>query len=77
MLTLMLHNSFAISKIAVLMIATLIAFLEGVRGDEFSRIAGPFVPELMRRSDARSRESLTIGGLEFPARGAAACDPRS
>ncbi len=64
MLSRMLHSSIAISKIAVLIIANLVAFPGGVRGDEFSRIAGPFVPELMRRPDARSHESLTIGELE-------------
>jgi len=60
----MLHISFAISKIALLMIANLMALTEGVRADEFSRIAGPFLPELMRRSDVRSRVSLTVGELE-------------
>ncbi len=53
-----------ISGVAVLIIANLIAFSEVARGDEFSRIAGPFVPELMRRSDVRGRASLTIGELE-------------
>jgi len=59
-----LHNSFAISKSAVLIIANLVALPEGVHGDDFSRIAGPFVSELLRRPDVRSRESLTVGELE-------------
>ncbi|MGO9465194.1 MAG: ExbD/TolR family protein [Isosphaeraceae bacterium] len=64
MLSRMLYASCAISKIAVLIIASLVVFPEGVRADEFSRIAGPFVSELMRRPDARSHESLTIRQLE-------------
>jgi biopolymer transport protein ExbD len=64
MLSRMSHSSCAISKIAVLIIANLVALTEGVRGDEFSRIAGPFAPELIRRSDVRSRVSLTVGELE-------------
>lgn len=64
MLSRMLYASCAISKIAVLIIASLVVFPEGVRADEFSRIAGPFVSELMRRPDAHSHESLTIRQLE-------------
>jgi len=53
-----------ISAIAVVLIANLVVFTDGARGDEFSRIAGPFVPELMRRPDARSHASLTVGEIE-------------
>jgi len=47
-----------------LLLANLAAFAAELRGDEFSGIAGPFLPELMRRTDVRSYASLSIGELE-------------
>ena len=53
-----------IHAIAVLMIATVLVFAAGTRGDDFGRIAGPFVSELLRRSDAKSHVSLSVGEIE-------------
>jgi len=50
--------------IGALVTANLVVIANGVRGDDFSRIAGPFLAELIRRSDARSHVSLTTGEIE-------------
>ncbi len=41
-----------------------VVFPVRARGDDFSRIAGSFLSDLMRRSDARSHVSLTTAELE-------------
>jgi biopolymer transport protein ExbD len=57
------------SSIGILMIGVFVAgqlmFVAGAaHGDDFTRIAGPFLPELTRRSDAHGHASLTTSQLE-------------
>lgn len=59
-----LRNTLGILAIGLLVIAHLTVLADRAQSDDFSRIAGPFLAELTRRSDRRSHVSLTTGELE-------------
>jgi biopolymer transport protein ExbD len=59
-----LRNTPGILTVGLLVMMHLLVLAERAQSDDFSRIAGPFLAELTRRSDFRSHVSLTTGELE-------------